>query len=276
MEENKTLIGTPNENGKAPETEEKPKSRVNVKTIEFESDAETTFMNGAMLREKIDSMFRSIWADYDCCRLQINDTLKPDIINKTIPVNAIYVDLLFRENDAGGFKALHRRSESKGSRTLDKLEYTLGGMSSRAYTIDPDVLEALEEFLPQNLGSKNKKKMTTDDWMRRVFESGVTTPAGVYPYGYSGGNFIEVAILGFPVEMMLKKIYGEKSEDGDAYDYSCRLMRSTIDGRDLVLQITQMRTATVNKLYNVIGMNNRMSQQFYNSPAFFGGNPIGY
>lgn len=276
MEDNKITLEQNEELKANTSTEEKkePATILNEPSI-FESDATVQFMTGAQLREKINTMFRSVFVDYEGCRLQINDNLKPDVIVRSLPVGSIYVDLIFRENEASGFHMLKRRSETKGSSMLSRLNHTIGGDSARAYVLDEDGLESLEEFLP-GFNKKNRKKVTMDAWRRRIFESQVSPANGAFGQGFYGASYIDVAVLGFPIESMLKKIFGDEN-NGDHFDYACQLMRETLN-KDVIVQITQMKTSTVNKLYNMIGidrysMTTFSGANFYqpmNGPAGFG------
>lgn len=270
MEENKNLVGTNSPESEPTETE---KVTFNVEPVEFEQDSANTYTTGAKLRERIDGMFRAVFADYYTCSLQVNNGPVPDIITRTIASNGIYVNLMFRENDAPGFHVLKRRSESKGNRKLDALEYALGGQCSRLYLPDSDALEGLEEFLPKMTSSKNNKKMSVEQWLQtRIIEEPATPPNGMYPVGMYGPSFINVSIVGFPVELMLKKLYGDKNEDGETMDYACHLMRLTATG-DMLLEMTQLKTKVVQKLYNMIGINQpNYGYGNYNSPYLFNGN----
>lgn len=257
---------------KIPEEKEAEIEKVtfNVEPIQFEQDGANTYTTGTKLRERIDGMFRSVFADYHTCTLQVNNGPVPDIITRTIAPNSIYVNLLFRENDAGGFHMLKRRSTTRGSRKLDALEYALGGQCSRIYLPDADALEGLEEFLPQ-VGSngKNKKTMSVEQWLQtRIIEEPAGAPAGVYPVGMYGASFINVSIIGFPVELMLKKIYGDKNEDGESLDYACHLMRLTASG-DMLLEMTQVKKKVVQKLYNMIGIPQPYGVNNYNMPYLY-------
>ena len=263
MEENKTLVGQNVEATNQAEPEKKNEGErepitFDVEPIQFESDAGTFYANTVQLREKIDGMFRSVYTDYEGCRIDFNDGMKPEIINRSIPVGCVYVDLVFREKGAEGFHMLERRSKVKGKSRFDQLEFTLGGMNNRAYTLMPDSVEALEEFLPTPMGNpKNRKKLTVDQWVQqRTIESPVTSPAGSLMYGYTSSSFIDVSIIGFPIENFLRKLYGVKDADGKMYEYACHLLRRTWDGKDLVLQITRMDMAVVNKLYTIVGVPN--------------------
>ena len=231
MEENKNLVSNTNNDKN---TNAQDKVTFTVEPVQFDQDSANTYTTGAKLRERIDGMFRSVFADYHTCTLQVNNGPVPDIITRTIANNGIYVNLLFRENDAPGFHVLKRRSETKGNRKLD-------------------ALEGLEEFLPQS-GGKNKNAMSVEQWLQtRIVEEPATPPTGIYPVGMYGPSFINVAVIGFPVELMLKKLYGEKNEDGETLDYACHLMRLTASG-DMLLEMTQIKTKVVQKLYNMIGI----------------------
>lgn len=251
------------------ETAETEKVTFNVEPVQFEQDGASTYTTGTKLRERIDGMFRSVFADYHTCTLQVNNGPVPDIITRTIATNGIYVNLLFRENDAAGFHVLKRRSAVKGNRKLDALEYALGGQCSRMYLPDADALEGLEEFLPQVSGGKNKKAMSTEQWLQtRIIEEAATAPTGMYPVGMYGANYINVSVIGFPIELMLKKIYGEKNEDGEVMDYACHLMRLTASG-DMLLEITQMKTKVVQKLYNMVGIPQSYGYSNYVAPYLY-------
>lgn len=264
MDEKKTTETT-NPTANTPEEEKEP-AHIEIETIAFEKDAVTCFMNGRQLCEKINSMFRGVFADYSHCELRMNNGNVPDIVRATIPANGLYVNLVFRETNVEGQHMLKRRADHKGTRLLDKMEFTFGKLSNHAYTLDEDSTESLEEFLPQ-MFIKSTKKI---DWANRTFESFINPPAGVLPYGFNGGGYIEVTMHGFPVELLLKKIYGATGENGEKYDYGCHMMRSTADGADMVLQITQLNAATVNKLYSAIGMDNRAAYGAYYGNPYIG------
>lgn len=267
MEENKNLVGNNNTNSNE-NVNTQDKVTFTVEPVQFEQDSANTYTTGAKLRERIDGMFRSVFADYHTCTLQVNNGPVPDIITRTIASNGIYVNLMFRENDAPGFHVLKRRSETKGNRKLDALEYALGGQCSRLYIPDADALEGLEEFLPQTSG-KNKKSMSVEQWLQtRIIEEPATPPTGMYPVGMYGPSFINTVIIGFPIELMLKKLYGEKNEDGETLDYACHLMRLTASG-DMLLEMTQIKTKVVQKLYNMIGIAQPQYGFNYATPYLF-------
>lgn len=285
MDEKKTTETTNPTTATTPEEEKKEPAHIEIETIAFEKDAVTCFMNGRQLCEKINSMFRAVFADFSYCELRMNNGPVPDIVKNTIPANNMYVNLVFRENSADGQHMLKRRADHKGSRLLDKCEFAFGRLSNHAYTLDEDSAESLEEFLPQ-MFMKNNKKV---DWNVRMFERYVPSPNGMYPNGFNGGSYIEVVLYGFPVELLLKKMYGDTGENGEKYDYGCFMMRYTADfaskmqysaangmqfnaveaadGANMVLQITQLNAATVNKLYSIIGLDNRaMYGAYYGNP----------
>ena len=256
MEENKTLVGTTNTETTAPaaeeKTEEKPRVELTVEPNEFDDDAAVIFLTGSQLREKINAMFRSVFADFDSCTLNINTANTIDVVSRSLLPNAMYVDLHFRETDVQGFHMLKRRSETKTSSLLSRVNYTIGQTSSWAYVENEDGLEALEEFLP-GFNPKNRKKVTVDQWNRRIFETNMTPNMNAYMYGINGGSFIDVNISGFPIENILKKIYGGK-KDGEFFDYSCMLLRTTMN-QDVILQVTQLQSSVVNKLSSMVGIN---------------------
>ena len=256
MEENKnvTLVGEVGETKEAPDTtEETPRVEINAEPIDFDEDAGVVFLTGTQLREKINAMFRAVFADFDSCSLHFNNGNAIDVVTNTIGANAMYVDLHFRETTVDGFHMLKHRSETKGSSLLSRINYTIGEGNTRAYTLNEDGLEALEEFLP-GFNPKNRKKVTLDQWNRRIFEANLATAPGMLGYGMYGGNAIDVVVSGFPIEPILKKIYGAK-KDGDYFDYACYMMRMT-SNRDIILQVTQLKTSVLNKLSAMVGIPN--------------------
>lgn len=249
MEDNKNVLTPETEEVSNTKAEpEKQKASIDIQPIKFDADAVTMYLNGMQLREKIDSMFKAVFADYIGCKLNMNVGQVPDVVARTLPASAIYVDLVFSENTKDGYHVLKRRSETKGSSMLSRANFVMGGLSSRTYAFDEDAMESLEEFIPRF--NSNKKI----DWYQRSNEVVNGAPMGFLGYGYNGGTTTEVNVLGFPVEPLLKKIYGAQDDEGHDMEYGCHMIRSTIDGRDLVLQVTQLKTATVSKLYSVMGM----------------------
>ena len=227
--------------------EEEAKIEIKCEPAEFENDASATFITGNMLREKIDDLFRSMFIDYFGCTLQINNgTNVPDVVGHTIQGGGIYVDLTFRESTAKGFHALKRRSEmkTKGS-LLSALEHTIGQGATQAYVIDEDAGEALATLVPKPF---NNKKV---NWDIRKFERVSNMyNNGFMPYGFNGGSTIEVVLVGFPLETILKLIYGGKDAK-DTYDYGCTIICDT-GTRDKLFQITRLKSATVDKLYRLL------------------------
>jgi len=246
----------------SPKTEantEKDKMTIDLDPIKFEADAETMFINGAQLTEKISAMFKAVFADFVGCQIVTNNPgiAAPEIVNRTIAPGAMYVNLSFAENSSkDGYHVLKRRSETKGTKMISRLNFVNGGMSNRMYTIDDGAKEALEEFLPTQF-NKNKKP----DFDARYVELVNSAPAGFMNYGFNGGSMTECKLFGFPIELLLKKIYGAKDSEGHDLEYGCNLIRMTVDGRDSVLQVTQLKSSTVNKLFNIMGMG---QQQFGN------------
>ena len=255
---NATLVGTMEEkeapaNNATEEKKEEPRASINVEPSDFDEDAGVVFLTGTQLREKINAMFRAVFADFDSCSLHFNNGNAIDVVTNTIGANMMYADLHFRETTVDGFHMLKHRSETKGSSLLSRINYTIGQNNSRAYTLNEDGLEALEEFLP-GFNPKNRKKVTLDQWNRRVFETNMAAAPGMLGYGMYGGNAIDVVITGFPIESILKKIYGAK-KDSEFFDYACYMMRTTMN-RDIILQITQLKASVVNKLSSMVGIPN--------------------
>lgn len=277
MEENKTLVGNVGAEQKEAATEtnkEEKKEPVTlaVEPSEFDADAEVIFLTGSMLREKINNMFRAVFADFDSCTLQVNTQNSIDVVSNSFALGALYVDLHFKETSVEGYHMLKRRSDTKGSSMLSRINYTIGANNTRAYVLDEDGLEGLEEFLP-GFNPKNRKKVTVDQWNRRIFESNMTSAPGMFGYGIYGGNAIDVCITGLSLEAILKKIYGSE-KDGDFFDYACVMIRSTMT-RDMILQITQLKASVVNKLGSMVGINNMYNYGVTNNIYNFGSVPAG-
>lgn len=278
MEENKTLvsnIGTEQTEAANTKKEEEKKEPVTltVEPSEFDDDAGVVFMTGAMLREKINGVFRSVFADFDCCTIGMATQNSIDVIYNSFGLNSLYVDLHFKENGVDGFHMLKHRSETKGSSMLSRINYTIGANNTRAYILDEDGLEALEEFLP-GFNPKNRKKISVDQWNRRIFEQNMSTVPGMVGYGFYGGNAIDVVVTGLSLEAILKKIYGGE-KDGEYFDYACSIIRGTAN-RDMILQIVQLKASVVNKLANMIGISNMYNYGISNNLYNYGTVPTGY
>lgn len=277
MEEKNTLVGNVGTEQKEAATEtnkeEKQPVTLSVEPSEFDDDAGVIFLTGSMLREKINSMFRAVFADFDSCTINIATQNSTDVIVNSFGIGSLYVDLHFRENSVDGYHMLKRRSETKGSSILSRINYTIGANNTRAYILDEDGLEGLEEFLP-GFNSKNRKKITTDQWNRRIFEQNLSTVPGMIGYGIYGGNAIDVVVTGLSLDAILKKIYGSE-KDGEYFDYACSIVRGTAN-RDLILQVTQLKASVVNKLANMIGITNMYNYGISNNLYNPGTVPAGY
>ena len=219
--------------------------------IAFDVDASTMFCNSYQLQEKIDAMFKAVFVDYTGCEIKVNDGtgILPDAVSRSVVPGGLYVNLYFRENTNDGFHILHRRGTGDKSSMLSKLERVYGTNNHRAYELDADALEALEEFMPKRPNNNQKIK-----WDARCYETQAAVQQGMLPPGFNGAQFIYVELVGFPIELILKKLFGGKDENGKLVDYGCHIMRSTIDGRALVFQISKMSEATLEKLYSVVGV----------------------
>ena len=118
MEENKTLVGNVGTEQKEAATEtnkEEKKEPVTlaVEPSEFDADAEVIFLTGSMLREKINNMFRAVFADFDSCTLQVNTQNSIDVVSNSFALGALYVDLHFKRS--GGIPAWLQSQESQES-----------------------------------------------------------------------------------------------------------------------------------------------------------------
>ena len=231
--------------------EETPKTKIENDPIAFDVDVPTMFCNSYQLMEKIDAMFKAVFADYACCEIRVNNgaDVNPDTISRSVLPGGLYVNLFFRENENDGFHVLHRRGTGDKSSMLSRLEHVWGSNNHRAYELDPDALEALEEFMPKRPNNQKVK------WDSRYYENQANAQQNMLPYGYNAAQFIYGELVGFPIELILKKLFGDKDDNGDPVDYGCHIMRSTIDGRALVFQISKMSKASAEKLGSVVGMN---------------------
>lgn len=246
-------------------TAENDVAKIECEPIQFEEDASATFITGNMIREKIDDLFRTMFVDYFGCSLQINDGRNvPEIVNRTIQSGGIFVNLTFRENSAKGFHALKHRSEMKSKGLLSALEHTIGKDASQAYVIDDDAGDALASLIPKPF---NSKKVNWE--MRKIEQVSNQYGNGFMPYGFNGGSTIEVILVGFPLETILKVIYGGK-DDKDTYDYGCTIICDT-GTRDKLFQITKLKSATVNKLYRLLDRDaNYRNMGYYGNPMVNG------
>ena len=281
MEENRTLVANADaaENAAtSKEEEKKPKVTIDIDPVEFSGEAETLFMNSKKLRERINAIFREIFVDYFDCSIQMNVGNSIDAVNQTVALGGIYVDLIFAEKDAPGFHALKRRvsEETKKAPLFDRLESVAGTLNARFYDIDPDVLEALSEFMPV-IGTK--KTISTDQWYRHISEDSNRKPMNYAPAWINIGGSPHVVITGFPIELMLKKIFGDMDDQKNKYDYSCVVKCTALDG-DTIFQITRISYATVRKLYELVGINPDYTMPMYMNlmnynPNGFGPNGFG-
>ena len=254
------------------ETEKPAEEEVEIKCtpLKFDDDATAMFITGNLLREKIDDLFRSMFIDYVGSILQINDGMNvPDVVNRTIQRGGIYVDLMFRENTAKGFHALKRRRSERTGGLLDAIENTIGRSASQAYLINEDAGAALGSLLPKPFGYAANKEQKIN-WELRKFER-MSNPYGngFMPYGFNINGTAEVILVGFPLETILKVIYGKKDDNGE-YDYGCTIICDT-GNRDKLFQITKLKGATVEKLYRLL---NRDAS--YRTMGYYGNPMVNY
>lgn len=230
------------ENAGNKKKEEQPKSSFTVEPIEFPEVISSIFMNSSQIRNKIDDMLRAVLADYVGCEIKIHDG-QNKVIGRFVMPGCAYVNLIFRQNDdAPGYKALKRITPGDSSDLFGRISRTLGANASRGYKIDEFVLEALEDFFPVD----KKVKKAINDWDARIVEiqQGVN---GFSPAGFNYGGYIDVVVMGLPLEMLLAKIYGT-GEDG-SISYVASAIMSTRDlSTDLVFNISRMGNKGVQAL----------------------------
>lgn len=276
MEDNKNVTNQTEET-----TEKKPTTKIIFEPLEFDNDATTMFITTRLLKEKIDNLFRAVFADYDGCVIQINNGMKPNVITRTIQQGGLYVDLVFRENRNGrGCHAINRRSDMKDNSMLSRIEFTIGSDSNRGYELTDDAKQSLSELLPRPFNAREDENYADKiNWNDRTVELLNTVSAGYYSTGINGGSSASVTVTGFPIETIIGILYdGFNLEDEDykklgisseKHDYGCKIINTTND-KDVLLQITQLKKSAVNKIYRLMNIQPMNAIGYYSNPMVNG------
>lgn len=240
------------------EDEENYDVSLDIDPIPFDDDAVTMFCSTRQLRDQIDRIFHGMFVDYVGCEIMVNTGFQvPKIIETTIPVGGLYVNLLFGpQPDANGYHVLIAKQTSNPKMPMyNRVTTTLGVAPSdvHAYRVDETAAIGLTEILPAPYnGIFNKKaKKNPSEIYNRYYEDQVSQQNYMQMQGFNPANRIICRIIGFPMELVLKKIYGGQDEDQTQIDYGVHIIRD-LGPVDHLLQITRMKQSTVSKIYRAM------------------------
>ena len=223
-----------NQQGDNQQEQKREPVRINVvEPCEFDSLTESMFITSTDLCKMINGLFAGLFADFIGSSIQCNTAAvgnmngvqvypNPDGILNDIPLNAYYVNLIFKDRGneikKGEVKTMIslNNNTNNGASTgisLKERYARLNGilMSSRNYKISDETKEAVEEFMivPRNI------KFNDKFWNNRVIEYTEGIAVGMYD-----NKFVShCKIIGLSLEKLIAKIYGAKDENGNSVEY---------------------------------------------------------
>ena len=202
---------------------------------EFESTVGTSLITSMKLTKKINGLFRSAGiADFYGTTLRLNEsTGQLELAAYFEPSNNIEDGRIYFAEPT---TYQHRQSTSSAFNRIASLNIRNSG---RTLQLSQDGKDVFEELIFRNYNQKV-------DWNRYATEV------------VENGNFnrynIYLKVQNIDINKVLKKIWGDRAEDGSRLDYQVSIARFISGSPNMVLSVQQLNEKVLNNLAEEIGI----------------------
>ena len=225
-----------NDNDKQGQQQGREPLRLKIdKFDEFKSTVGTSLITSMKLTKKINGLFRSAGiADFYGTTLRLNEsTGQLELSAFFKPSNNIEDGRIYFAEPAA---YQHRQSASSAFNRIASLNSRNAG---RTIQISQDGKDVFEELIFRNYNQKI-------DWNRYATE--------VVENGSFNNYNIYLKVQNIDINKVLKKIWGDKAEDGSRLDYQVSIARFISGSPNMVLSVQQLNEKVLNNLAEEIGI----------------------
>lgn len=192
-----------NNTKKAEETTEKKEkiiNKINIKPEDFVAIKSTELVTLTELTIKAKTLFQGIFEDCE------GGSIEVDPSGKGIAVKMYFKDCGKEYDDSNKFRCIRPIGQNIGNSTLERLK-GVGRLNntSKKYELTPEAKEIFESFMVKRSTTKGI------NWNEFV---------GEFNNVRSGINYISVMVTGIDINKIVKKIKGNKNENGNYVDYN--------------------------------------------------------
>lgn len=242
----------------------------------FAGGTKSVLMNTVEAAELISQLFGSVFSDYYGCKvvLQTGAPSPQSSVGtmNTVPAGALYVNLYFKDMGKptdGRLKVLINREEARkadsakkdgnassapvndsktaNNNMLARMAPITRSAGARVYDVSQETYEILSDFMFR----PNVR------WTDHTSE--ITSPLTAY----NSKEEVVVRVSGLCMDAIIPTIFGRKV-DGIGFEYEITPVTFVSNMRDeILLRISQMEWATVEKMKASLGLANQMSQDFH-------------
>lgn len=215
--------------------EERKKLRLDVKQHdEFPSTVGTALMTSMKLTKDINALFRSAGIqDFYGSRLDLNQS-----------TGQLELAIFFKPENHNGNGVYFVEPASAGTRqgttaAFNRISSMDARNSGRTIQLTQDGKDVFDELIFKNYNQKV-------DWNRYAIET------------VENGNFgncnLYLQVINININQILKKIWGDRTEDGSRLDYQVSVVRYVAGSPNMILSIQQLNEKTLNKLAEEVGI----------------------